>query len=86
MVLVIFYSPLKLAKRITLGVSRITLRCNITRRRRIKLALYPYGYNAYRGDFFYLSYFAARIITAARATIPAIMTPSKRRTDIFAAL
>ena len=51
----------------------------------VHLFYYPLEYNAYRGDFFYLSYFAARIITAARATIPAIMTPSKRRTDIFAA-
>ena len=35
---VIFYSPHKLAKRIPLGVSRISLRSNITRQRRIELA------------------------------------------------
>ena len=36
---VIFYSPPKLAKRIPLGASRISLRSNITRHRRIELAI-----------------------------------------------
>ncbi len=36
----IFYSPLKLAQRISLVLRRISLRSNITRRRRIELARY----------------------------------------------
>ena len=37
---VIFYSPPKLAQRISLGVSRISLRSNRTRQRRIELGRY----------------------------------------------
>ncbi len=40
MLAVVFYSPPKLANRITLGANRIKLRSNNTCRRRIKLSLF----------------------------------------------